>query len=93
MPLDEKYITAYLMLNGINSRNKKSDEMNPDKFMQYYNSNQEIKDLIDKQRLAEVQGAQGVPLMSPSTGAVALNIPKTPTNFDEASEMTKKFFG
>jgi hypothetical protein len=69
VPLDEKYITAYLIASGINSRNKPpSDAMTPDKFMQFYNSNPELKDLIDKQRLAEIKGSQDVPPFSPSNG-------------------------
>ena len=97
IPLDEKYIAAYLILNGINSKKngEKEREITPDMFMELYNSKPEFRDLVDKQRLAEVQGAQGVPVMSPSTGAVnaALSIPQTPKNFDEAGEMTRKFFG
>ena len=95
VPLDEKYIMAYLIASGINSKNRaKENAMTPEKFMQYYQSNPDLKDLIDKQRLAEIKGNQDVPPMSPSNGAVnaALNIPKEPTNFDEALELTRKFF-
>lgn len=93
-PLDEKYITAYLLANGLNSRNKKPEEMTPEKFMQYYQSNNELRDLIDKQRLSEIKGAQDVPQFSASNGAVnaALNIPDKPASFDEANELVKKNF-
>lgn len=93
VPLDERYIVAYLMAQGLASRNKK-DELSPERFMQYYQSNPELQDLINKQRLAAVKGAQDVPPLSPSSGAVnaALDIPKTPTNFDEANELIKKTY-
>lgn len=94
VPLDEKYITAYLLANALNGRSKKTDEMTPEKFMQYYQSNAELKDLIDKQRLDEIKGAQDVPQFSASNGAVnaALTIPNKPTSFDEANELVKKSF-
>lgn len=96
VPLDERYVMAYLISNGLDSiKNRgKQNEMTPEKFMQYYQSNVELKDLIDKQRLAEIKGNQDIPQLSASNGAVnaALNIPKLPTNFDEANELTKKFF-
>jgi len=94
VPLDEKYIAAFMIANGINSRKSKGDDMTAEKFMQFYASNPELKDMVDKQRLSDIKGAQEVPVMSPSTGAVnaALNVPKKPENFDEAYELTKKFF-
>ena len=96
IPLDEKYITAYLLANGIKSKSApQQDAMTPEKFMRLYNSNQELRDLVDKQRLAEIKGTQEIPLMSASNGAVnaALNIPKTPTNIGEAFELSKKYLG
>ena len=94
MPVDEKYVTAYLIASGINAKGKKN-EMTAEKFMEYYDSNQELRDIIDKRRVQEIKGGQGVPPLSASNGAVnaALNIPKTPTNFSEAHELSKKLLG
>lgn len=96
MPLDEKYIAAYFLKQGIDAKRNPpaaAPQMNDDMFMQYYATHPDLKDIIDKQRVTELKGGQNVPLMSPSGGAVnaALSMPKTPTNFDEAFALSQKY--
>ena len=96
VPLEEKYITAYLVAQGLRAQRQQAqkDQMTPEKFMELYNANPEFKDIVEKQRVASVKGAQAVPQFSPSGGAAnaALTMPTTPKNFDEAYELSKKYF-
>lgn len=98
IPLDEKYITAYAIARGVNSINTPPvEEKAPttDELMELYNSNPEFQEMVEKQRIAQVNNSQQVPPFSASSGAVnaALNIPEEPKGWDDASERTRKMFG
>lgn len=94
-PLRDKYIAAYTIAKGVQSINT-PDKPAPtaEELMGYYNSNSDFRDLVDKQRLSELQKGQQVPPMSASSGAssAALNIPEKPKTFEEASERTRHMF-
>ena len=95
VPLDEKYITAYAIAKGVDSINHPKTDPTADDLMNYYNNNQDFRDMVERQRIAELQKGQQVPPMSASAGAVnaALNIKEKPKTFEEASERTRRMFG
>ena len=98
MPIDEKYITAYMIATGVNALNNPPappKELTPDELMALYNNNPEFQDLVEKQRLSQIKQSQQVPPFSASSGAVnaALNIKKEPKGWDDASARTSKMFG
>lgn len=90
VPLDEAMVAAYIMINGVNALEQpKKKELSTDELMALYNSNTEFKDMVEKQRLDELnKDSQQVPPLTSSSGAVnaALNIPKAPETLDEASK-------
>ena len=101
MPMDEKYINAYAMVKGIDSINHPPAPSEPerepttDELMELYNSNQDFRDLIEKQRLEQLKQSQQVPPFSASSGAVnaALDIKEKPQTLEEASKRTREMFG
>lgn len=98
IPLDEKYITAFAIAKGVNSINTPPAEPKApttEELMELYNNNPEFQEMVEKQRIAQVNNSQQVPLFSASSGAVnaALNIPEEPKGWDDASERTRKLFG
>lgn len=98
LPLDEKYITAYAIAKGVNSINTPPAEPKDptiDELMAMYNNNPEFQEMVEKQRISQVKQSQQVPPFSASSGAVnaALDIPKEPKGWDDASERTRKMFG
>ena len=77
IPMDEKYLTAYMIANGVNSANTPPpSDPTAEELMKYYDSNPEF---------------QQVPAMSASNGAVnaALTIKEKPTTWDDASKRTR----
>lgn len=101
MPMDEKYINAYAMVKGIDSINhppappEPEREPTTDELMELYNSNQDFRDMIEKQRLEQLKQSQQVPPFSASSGAVnaALDIKEKPQTLEEASKRTREMFG
>lgn len=96
VPLEDAIINAYATVRGVNAINEPpKKELTAEEFMELYNNNPEFKEIVEKQRLDEIKDSQQVPALSSSSGAVnaALNIPKTPETFAEASERTRKMFG
>lgn len=98
IPLDEKYITAYAIAKGVNAINTppvEQKELTTEELMELYNSNPEFKDMVEKQRIEQVNNSQQVPPFSASSGAVnaALTIKEEPKGWDDASERTRKMFG
>lgn len=94
-PLAEKYITAYAITKGIDTINHPPKEPTAQELMNFYESNPEFQELLEKKRLEHVKGKQQIPPLSASSGSVnaALNIPEEPKTFAEASERTRKMFG
>lgn len=98
MPVEEKYINAYVMANGINRINTPEEpvkEPTTEELMNIYNNNKEFQDMVEKQRLEKVKNSQQVPPFSASSGAVnaALDIKEKPKTLEEASERTRAMFG
>ena len=98
MPMDEKYINAFAIAKGVNSINNPptpATEPSAEELMNYYNSNPEFQELVEKQRLSEIKQSQQVPPFSASSGAVnaALNIKPKPQTLEEASKRTREMFG
>lgn len=98
IPLDEKYITAYAIAKGVNAINTppvEQKELTTEELMELYNNNPEFKDMVEKQRIEQVNNSQQVPPFSASSGAVnaALTIKEEPKGWDDASERTRKMFG
>ena len=98
IPLDEKYITAFAIATGVNALNNppaEPKEPTTEELFALYNSNPELQEMVEKQRLSQVKQHQQVPPFSASSGAVnaALNIPEEPKGWDDASERTRKMFG
>ncbi len=101
MPMDEKYINAYAMVKGVDSINNPPAPPEPerepttDELMELYNSNQDFRDLVEKQRLEQLKQSQQVPPFSASSGAVnaALDIKEKPQTLEEASKRTREMFG
>lgn len=99
MDVVDAYSTAYAIARGVNAINTPPPEPpkipGAEEIIKLLNSNPEAKALYEKQRLAEVQKSQQVPIMSASSGAVnaALNIPEKPKTWEDASERARKAFG
>lgn len=98
MPLDEKYINAYALAQGINNINnptKAPTALTNEELLNMYNNNSEFRELVEKQRLSEIKNTQNIPQFSASQGAsgVALNIKEKPQTLEEASERTRRMFG
>ena len=95
IPMDEKYLTAYMIANGVNSANTPPpSDPTAEELMKYYDSNPEFQQMIEKKRLDDIKQSQQVPAMSASNGAVnaALTIKEKPTTWDDASKRTKDMF-
>ena len=95
IPMDEKYLTAYMIANGVNSANTPPpSDPTAEELMKYYDSNPEFQQMIEKKRLDDIKQSQQVPAMSASNGAVnaALTIKEKPTTWDDASKRTKNMF-
>lgn len=94
----DKLITAYLIARGVNSVNNPPaapKAPTAEELMAQYNANPAFQEMIEKQRLEEINKSQQVPPFSASSGAVnaALNIDKKPQNLEEASRRTRELFG
>lgn len=92
IPMDEKYLTAYMIANGVNSTNTPPpSDPTAEELMKYYDSNPEFQQMIEKKRLDDIKQSQQVPAMSASNGAVnaALTIKEKPTTWDDASKRTR----
>lgn len=95
IPMDEKYLTAYMIANGVNSANTPPpSDLTAEELMKYYDSNPEFQQMIEKKRLDDIKQSQQVPAMSASNGAVnaALTIKEKPTTWDDASKRTRDMF-
>lgn len=97
MPMDEKYINAYVIAKGARAIKEppvQPKEPTAEELMQFYEANPEFRDMVEQKRLEKLQPNQQVPVFSASSGAVnaAPNIPKAPQNFEEASERTRRMF-
>lgn len=95
IPMDEKYLTAYMIANGVNSANTPPpSDPTAEELMKYYDSNPEFQQMIEKKRLDDIKQSQQVPAMSASNGAVnaALTIKEKPTTWDDASKRTRNMF-
>jgi hypothetical protein len=100
MPMDEKYINAYMLMTGIDriknppAPPEKPKEPTVDELMAIYNQNPAFREMVEKQRIEEVKQSQQVPPMSASSGAVnaALNIKEKPQTLEEASQRTREEF-
>ena len=99
IPMDEKYIIAYAIANGVNSLNapppEPPKEPTSEELMELYDKNPTFQELIEKKRIASLKESQQVPPFSASSGAVnaALNIPEKPKTLEEASAATRKMWG
>lgn len=95
---EDKLVTAYLIAKGVNSVNNPPvahKEPTTEELMAAYNANPAFQEMIEKQRLAQINHSQQVPPFSASSGAVnaALNIKEKPQNLEEASRRTREMFG
>ena len=95
---EDKLVTAYLIAKGVNSVNNPPvapKEPTTEELMAAYNANPAFQEMIEKQRLAQINQSQQVPPFSASSGAVnaALNIKEQPKDFEEASRRTREMFG
>jgi len=100
MPMDEKYINAYMLMTGIDriknppAPPEPAKEPTAEELLQIYNNNPAFQELIEKQRLDTIKQSQQVPPMSASSGAVnaALNIKEKPQTLEEASKRSYEDF-
>lgn len=96
VPIEEKYIVAFAMANGVNAMNMpQQTEQSVEDLMKIYNENPEFRDKVEQQRISELKKSQQVPPFSASSGAAnaALNIKDKPENLEDAFERTKTLFG
>ena len=101
IPMDEKYIIAYALAEGINKiKNPPAPPEEPkeptaEELLEIYNKNPAFQELVEKQRLDAIKQSQQVPPMSASSGAAgaALNIKEKPQTLEEASRRTREMFG
>lgn len=99
-PMEEKYLTAYMLLSGIDAVKNPPAPPEPPKeptaqeLMEYASKNKEFAELLAKQRIDSVANGQQVPPFSASSGAAnaAPNIQKKPENLEESKELVKKLF-
>lgn len=97
MPMDERYINAFVIANGINRINTPAEtakEPTTEELLNLYNSNKEFQDMVEKQRVERVKNSQQVPPFSASSGAVnaAPYIKEEPKTLKEASRRTMEMF-
>ena len=98
IPMDEKYITAYMIAKGVNAINEPQRQTpTVEQLMNIYENNPDFQEAVEKKRLSQLNNSnsQQVPPFSASSGAVnaALNIKEKPKTFEEASERTRRMFG
>lgn len=98
MSMEEKLITGYMIARGANSMNttpQEQKELTTEELMELYKNNPEFQEMVEKQRLAQVESSQQVPPLSASSGAVnaALDIKEKPQTLEEASKRTREMFG
>lgn len=88
---EEKYITAYTILQGANGVNNRSKQPTFEEFVEMYDKTPELQNLIEQKRADKLKESQQVPNLSPSNGAggVALNIPNKPKTFDDVKKLLK----
>ena len=56
IPMDEKYLTAYMIANGVNSANTPPpSDPTAEELMKYYDSNPEFQQMIQKKRFNEIK--------------------------------------
>lgn len=99
IPLDEKYITAYVIANGVNAKNQPKaepaeKELSTEQLLELYKSNPEFQAAIASQKKEAISEGQQVPPFSASSGAgnAALNIPEKAKTFEEAKSILNKMF-
>lgn len=98
IPLDERYISAYAMARGVNAMNtppqQPATEPTAEELIEMLNSNEQAKELYEKQRIAALKSNAAVPQMSASSGAVnaAINIPNKPKSWDDAAQQALGMF-
>ena len=96
VPIEEKYIVAFAMANGVNAINAPAPtDPSVDDMMKLYNSSPAFREQVEKQRIEELKKGQQVPPFSASSGAVnaALDIKEKPKTFEEASKRAREMFG
>lgn len=96
VPIEEKYIVAFAMANGVNAINAPAPtDPSVDDMMKLYNSSPAFREQVEKQRIEELKKGQQVPPFSASSGAAnaALTIKEKPTSWDDAFERSKELLG
>lgn len=96
VPIEEKYVVAYAMANGVNAINAPAPtDPSVDDMMKMYNNSPAFREQVEMQRIAELKKGQQVPPFSASSGAAtaALNIKEKPKSWDDAFERTYETFG
>lgn len=94
MPLDQKYITAYVMLNGINSIQNPQSEPNVDELMNIYDNNPEFREALEQRKIQNIKSNQQVPNLSASAGVAnaAPIINNKPKSWDDVNSIASKYF-
>ena len=89
---EEKMITAYAILQGVNGINSRNQKPTHDDFVSMYEQSPELQQLVEQKRAEKLKDSQQVPNLSPSSGAgnVALNIQEKPKNLKEAFKYAQK---
>lgn len=95
MPIEEKYINAYAIAQGVNAINnppKQSNAPSVEELMEFYNNNSDFREKVEQQRLDQIKKSQQVPIFSTGNGAAgaALDIKERPKSFKEALERSKQ---
>jgi len=94
MPAEDRYITAFVLSKGAESINNPPKAPTVDELMNYYNSNQDFQNAVEKLRINQLNSNSGgnVPAMSASggIGGAVVNVQEKPKNFDESLEFIKK---
>lgn len=97
VPLDERLVTAYAMVNGVNNIRTPKEPKAPtaEEIVNMLNSNPEAMELLEKQRIAKLNNAKDVPKMSATSGVsnVAATVHEKPKTFEEALMLSRKAFG
>ena len=98
IPMDERIVSAYTIARGADSMNAPPPaapkEPTQEELMNYYNTNADFREAVERQRIEAIKEGQQVPPFSASGGAanIALNIKDKPKDFEESLERSRKGF-
>ncbi|MBP3359935.1 MAG: hypothetical protein J6N52_03705 [Clostridia bacterium] len=94
MPMDEKYITAYAILQGIGNIQHPKTEPTTEELLSMYDSNEDFRNALEMRKVEKLKQNQQVPAMPSSSGVAnaAPYIEDKPKSWDDVNRIASKYF-